>query len=712
MRIFELFGSIFIESDRANQALDGVDGRMSALSKTLGTVGKKITDVGKDFTKFATLPLVGLGTAAVAVGASFSDSMSNVSAVSGATGEDLESLRKLAKELGSTTAHSASAAADAMGYLALAGWDVNQIMAATPDMLSLASAAGMDLANAADIVSDTMSAFQMEATDAGKAADIFAAASAGSNTDVKMLGEAMKYAGAAANAAGMDLAQTSAIMGVLADSGIKGSMAGTTFTAMMRDMKKNALDGTLYVEELGKEFDELSQVSLYNADGSMRDMATILEDLGEATKHMTTEQRDFALGSLFGEQAIKGVNIALATGSERLNSFTEELNNSEGKAKSMAETMEDNLGGSLRSLKSAFEGMLIQISEHLAPIIQNLAGRLAELAAWFGNLTEEQQRIILIIAGVVAAIGPLLIIIGTTITMVGKAIAIFKTLGVVFTFLTGPVGLIILAIAALIAIGVLLYKNWDEVSAFLLKSWEWIKEKAVGIFNWLTEFFKEWGIVILAFLTNPLAGIVMLIIKYWDEIKDYTYKVWEGIKGIFSSMFEWVKDLFSRMGNWTKDKFHEMWEGVKNTTSRAWEGIKSVIKTPIDWIMDQVNKVMGAIDKVKAGAEKIKNIGGAVKDITVGTVNKIGSGIKNTVSKIPGLFEGGTIQEAGRVLVGEEGPELLDLPKGAKVTPLNKEQGATVNNEFKIGQMVVREEADIKKIARELYNLQIAGARG
>lgn len=693
MRIFELFGSIFIESDRANQSLDSVDGRMTQMSRTLGAVGKKITDVGKDFTKFATLPLVGLGTAAVAVGSQFSDSMSNVAAVSGATGEELESLRKLAKELGSTTAHSASAAADAMGYLALAGWDVNQIMSATPDMLSLASAAGMDLATAADIVSDTMSAFQMEATAAGKAADIFAAASAGSNTDVQMLGEAMKYAGAAANAAGMDLAQTAAVMGVLADSGIKGSMAGTTFTAMMRDMKKNAVDGKLEIFDLAKGMNT-AEIALYNADGSMRDMAAILQDLGEATKDMTTETKDLALSNLFGEQAVKGVNIALATGSERLNSFTESLNNSEGKAKTMAETMEDNLGGSLRALKSAFEGLLIQISEHLTPMIQNLAGRLAELAAWFGNLTEEQQRVILIIAGVVAAIGPLLIVIGTTITLVGKAILIIKSLGAALTFLTGPIGLIILAITGLIAMFVYLYKNneefrdavtvlWTNLKEFFSLIFEGIKYVAMLIFNELKEFWAKWGDTIM----NEFKFI-------WTLIQEYFILATKTISNVLTTFINIFK------GDWKG-----AWNSAKQIFIDIWDSIKKVFSSQIEWIMDQVRKVTDAIDKVKKAA-------GAVKDITVGTVNKIGSGIKNTVSKIPGLFEGGTIEEAGRVLVGEEGPEFLDLPRGAKVTPLNKEQGATVNNEFKIGQIVVREEADVKKIARELYNLQIAGARG
>lgn len=312
--------------DQASNVLNniGKQGEQATknLEKSFQNAGKAMTNAGKTLSTHVTAPLAGLATVSVATVAKFDDSMSQVAAISGATGNDLERLRDLAKDLGSTTRYSASEAADAMTYLALAGYDTNQILSATPGMLNLAAAAGMDLATAADIVTDTMSGFQMSAERAGEAADIFAAASSKSNTNVEQLGEAMKYASSTANAAGMDLAQTAAILGVFADSGVKGSMAGTTFNAILRDMKSKAKDGAIAVGGMS--------IALYNADGTMKDLGSIMADVEQATKNMTTAQRDAALSAVFGSEAMRGVNILLATGSERYKELEQAMYNSTG----------------------------------------------------------------------------------------------------------------------------------------------------------------------------------------------------------------------------------------------------------------------------------------------------------------------------------------------------------------------------------------------
>jgi TP901 family phage tail tape measure protein len=271
-------------------------------------------------------------------------------------------------------------------------------------MLNLASAASMDLSSAADIVTDTMSAFGMEATEAEKAADIFAKTMSSSNTDVTQLGEAMKYVGASANAAGMDLEQTNAILGKLADAGLKGSTGGTVLAGMLREVQANAKDGAIAIGE--------TSVAVYDAQGNMRDMTSILADVEKATKGMSNEQRNAALSAVWGAEAIRGVNIIMESGTDSVRELEDALRNSAGASEEMKNKMEGGIGGAFRSLKSATEGLAIAFGEILAPYIQSLAEKITSLVQWFSGLSDGMKKTILIVAGIAATIGPVLLILG------------------------------------------------------------------------------------------------------------------------------------------------------------------------------------------------------------------------------------------------------------------------------------------------------------
>ena len=411
MAVGELVVSIIGDMKELSKTFSSVQKELDTVGKKFNDVGKTMSSAGKTMSTYVTAPVLGLGAISLHTASNFDDAMRRVQAVSGSTGAEFEQLSRQARDLGASTSFSASDAADAMYYLALAGWKTNDIMDATPGLLSLAAAAGMELGTAADIVSDTMSAFQMEASLAGTAADIFAAASSNSNTDVSMLGEAMKYAGASANSAGMDLAQTATVLGILADSGIKGSMAGTTFTAMLRDMKKNAVDGTIVI---GKQV-----IALYDQTGAMRSLGDIMADVEKATDGMTTKQKDAALSNIFQEQSIRGVNIMLATGSERYQELEGKIKDSDGAAKRMAETMEGGVGGAMRELESAFEELSIVIGNILIDVVLPLILGLTDLFNWFSSLPEPVVTIIAVIATLLAAIGPILIITGAVVSAIG-----------------------------------------------------------------------------------------------------------------------------------------------------------------------------------------------------------------------------------------------------------------------------------------------------
>lgn len=631
--------------DQASNVLNniGKQGEQATknLEKSFQNAGKAMTNVGKTLSTHVTAPLTGLATVSVTTVAKFDDSMSQVAAISGATGKDLERLRDLAKDLGATTRYSASEAADAMTYLALAGYDVNQILEATPGMLNLAAAAGMDLATAADIVTDTMSGFQMSAERAGEAADIFAAASSKSNTNVEQLGEAMKYAASTANAAGMDLAQTAAILGVFADSGVKGSMAGTTFNAILRDMKNKAEDGAIAIGDMS--------IAIYNADGTMRDLGSIMADVEQATKDMNTAQRDAALGAIFGSEAMRGVNILLATGSERYKELEQAMYNSSGTSQRMAETMEDNVAGAFRALKSQMEGILIQIGEQLTPILRDtiipllssFGEKISRLIEWFAGLDESTQRTIITILGIVAAAGPVLVVLGKVTGAIGTMIGMFGKLGSAWTvvtkvgslftaslsLLTNPITWVIAGIMALIAVIVLLWKNWDTVSQWLSDSWEWLKEVATAVFQAIADFFAGIWESIKETAKTVWTAITEFFSNTWNGIKETVSTVFQAIADFFTNIWESIKQTFNRALEAIKNVINNVWNGIKNVTSTIWNGIKSVMTGIIDGIRNVVNTSFNWIKNT------ITNIWNGVKTVT----STVWNGIVNVVT---GLING------------------------------------------------------------------------
>lgn len=411
------FGSAL---DMAQGQLTSFAGEGGGISGMLEGVGAAATTLGRTLTMGVTTPLVGIGAAAVSTGMTFDASMSNVLALSGATSDEFADLRDMAMEMGASTKFSASQAADAFGYMALAGWDAQQMIGGIPGVLDLAAAANMDLARASDIVTDTMTPFGMAAEEAGRAADVFAYAQANSNTNVLQMGDAMKYAAPNAAAFGMTLEDTAGAMGMLANAGIKGSMAGTTLNAILRDMKKNSENGAIAI---GKQ-----KVAITNADGSYRAYADIIRDVEIATHGMSASQRDAALAAVFGDEAIKGVNATLAQGSEALQTFTSELYDCEGSATQMAATMQDNLLGDITTLKSGIEGMAISLSDFLTPAIRAVVQGITKGVQWFNSLDSGIKNIVFRIGTIAAAIGPVLLVGG-------------KLLGMVSGF-AGPLGLV------------------------------------------------------------------------------------------------------------------------------------------------------------------------------------------------------------------------------------------------------------------------------
>lgn len=387
-------------------------------------------------------------SAVVEIGSAFETSMSKVSALSGATGDDLAALEAKARELGSTTTFSASQAADALGYMALAGWDTQAMLAGVGPVLSLAQAGELDLAAASDLVTDYLSAFNMTAEDTGRMVDVLAYAQANANTTVDGLGQAFKNCAANCNAAGMDVETTSAAIAMMANQGLKGSEAGTALNAVMRDMTQRMEDGSIKIGD--------ATVAVMDAQGNYRDFADILADVEAATGGMGDAEKAAALQSTFTADSIKGLNLMLNAGAGELSSFRDDLYGCAGAAEDAATAMTDNLQGDLAGMGSAFEELALKIydgvQEPLRDAVQFVTGSVVPALTF---LVEHVDYVAVALGGVAAAVAAM---------NFGKVASALSAVPKLLAGITG--GPILLVVGALTALAAGAKWAYDNVQPF------------------------------------------------------------------------------------------------------------------------------------------------------------------------------------------------------------------------------------------------------
>lgn len=403
----------------ARQQLSTFTDNTQEAGTRIQALGGAITGVGATLTTGLTVPLVGVGAGALTVAANFEEGMSKVQALSGSTASEMELLGEKAKEAGSKTQYSASECADAFSYMSLAGWKANEMIDGLDGVLSLAASSGMQLAQASDIVTDTLSMFNMQVSESNYLADVFAYAQANSNTTVEQLSGALLNCGANANAMGYDIEQTSAMLMVMADQGLKGERAGTALSAVFRDMKNAVKDGNI---ELNGH-----KIAVADAEGKYRDMTDILSDVVNATEGLTDVERDMALSTIFGADSVKGMNLMLNAGTDAIKSYDSQLRNAEDSASKMADTMQNNLKGKITQLKSALEGAGIAIGENLIPALTTGVNKITDMVSAFNKLDPATQKTIVSVGATVAAIGPLMMIGGKLVTGIGKTISLVST---------------------------------------------------------------------------------------------------------------------------------------------------------------------------------------------------------------------------------------------------------------------------------------------
>lgn len=587
---------------------------IAAKGEKLKTVGDNISNAGTKLLP-VTAGVVGLGTAAVKTAADFDSAMSKVAAVSGAAGSDLESLRDKAREMGEKTKFSASEAAEAMNYMAMAGWKTEDMLSGIEGVMNLAAASGEDLAATSDIVTDALTAFGLTAADSGHFADILAAASSNANTNVSMMGETFKYCAPVAGALGFSAEDTAEAIGLMANAGIKSSQAGTALRTIM-----NNLSGDVKI--CGSAIGEVT-VATTNADGSMRDLSDILADCRTAFAGLTESEKAQAAESLVGKNAMSGFLALMNAGEGDIEKLSSAIANCDGTAAGMAETMQDNLAGQLQILKSQLEELAISFGELLMPAVRMIVGWIQKFVDWLNSMDEGTRKVIVTIALVAAAIGPVLIIVGKVISAVGTIMTIIPKLAGVIgivqkafaalnaVMLANPIVLVIAAVAALVAAFIYLWNNCEEFRQFWIDLWESIKEIAIAVWEGLKEFFSAaWEAI------RTTAATV------WNAVRDFFSGLWEGIKNIFMTVVNAISTFLATAWGTIKSTVMAVWNAIKTFFTTVWNGIKSVIATVVTAISTFLSMAWNGIKNV------ITTVLNAIKSV----VTTVWNGIKNTIT--------------------------------------------------------------------------------
>lgn len=510
------------------------DNSATATTK-LGALGSTFQSVGSSMTKNLTVPIAGAGVAVAGVAAKFESAMSEVAAISGASGNELQALTDKAQEMGATTKFSASESAEALKYMAMAGWDTEAMLNGINGVMQLAAASGEDLASTSDIVTDAMTAFGLSADQSTRFADVLAQTANRSNTSVALMGETFKYVAPVAGALGYSIEDTSVAIGLMANSGIKGSQAGTSLKNVLTNLAKPTDQVQSYMDKLN--------ISLTDSAGNVKPLNQLLNEMRDGFNGLTeAEKAEYAAG-IAGKEGMSGLLAIVNSSQTDFDNLTEAINNSSGAAQNVADVMMDNLGGQLTILKSTLEGIAISFGNILLPAVKKVVESLQGFLTWLNGLTDGQKQLVVTIAMVVAAIGPVLLIIGKLITAVTNIIKVVNLLKPAFAALNAvmaanPVGIVIVAIAGLVAALVTLYNKNEAFRNFVNTAWAQIKEVISGVVNALVTFF-----------TVTIPGAIDAVVAWFQTLVDsisnfFTVVIPEKI----NALVQWFTELPERIG--------------------------------------------------------------------------------------------------------------------------------------------------------------------
>lgn len=689
--------------------------------KQIERSGKAIAGVGTNLTKTVTAPIAGIGVASVKLAADFEKGMSTVQSISGATGTDLEMLSKKAKEMGLKTKYSASESAEAFKYMAMAGWKAGEMADGIEGVMYLAGATGEDLAGTSDIVTDALTAFGMQAKDTNKFVDVLAQTANKSNTSVSMLGESFKYVAPVAGALKFNAQDVSTALGLMANSGIKASSAGTALRSLFTRMAKPTKESQTAMDALG--------ISLTDSQGNMKSLDTIMRETRKSFAGLTESQKAQYAAALAGKTGMSGLLAIVNSADSDFNELSTAIYNSDGACKKMYDTANNNLSGQLTILKSTVEGIGISFGERLLPYIKQGTEFIQRLADKFNSLTKAQQDTIIKVGLIAAAVGPAIFLFGRTVMVVGKLVKTvgmvgnaFKTAKTVMGLVTAPANAVVLGLAAVVVAGVLIYKNWDKIKAAAGRLWNFVKnifqrigisgdslkkklapigqkfsaigEHIQGFWKAVSPLLSKIGEAVHAVFSVAIGAAIGSAIGYFNSLFDGITTMISGLLTAFDGILTFITGVFTL--NWSK-----AWEGVKNIFGGIFEGLGGMLKMPINGVISMINGAIAGINSISVDIpDWVPGIGGEKFGINIPQLPMLARGTDN--------WKGGLAQ------ISEKGGEIVDLPSGARVYPhdetvrkayadgAKRNSGKSVYIAKLADSIVVKSESDIDKIAEAL----------
>ncbi|WP_105101278.1 phage tail tape measure protein, partial [Microbulbifer pacificus] len=580
-------------------ALDNTGGKLI-------NVGTGMKNVGSSLNRNVTMPLSVVGGLAIKTGMDFESGMSKVGAVSGASADEMGKLEAKAREMGSTTVFSAKEASDAFYYMSLAGWDATQMMDGISGVMDLAAASGEDLGAVSDIVTDGLTAFGLAAGDSARMADVLAAASSNANTDVNGLGNAFKYAAPVAGALGYSIEDTSKAIGLMANAGIKGEKAGTALRTMMTNLTKPT-------NAMKKEMDKLG-ISITDGEGEMRSFDDIMGDLRTSLGGLSKDQQAAAAATIFGKEAMSGALAVVNASEDDYKKLTKAIQESDGVAGDMADTMQDNLAGSLKELRSMVEDLFIETYQNLKPALEDTVEVLKDVTRWFANLSPEAQQNIIKFGLLAAAAGPVLSIfgqltVGTGFLMQGMG-ALSKSIGVASgkgtagkLAILGKAGVAGLAIAGIAGVTLAVIdavkesKELEEVNLDVANS---LHDQAEGLEKSAETFDK-------------LSDKAKISNDELATLNDLNKRISESSNPGEINELQKQYDNLAKKSGLSKDELKKLWDANDNIISQAPEIQTSVSETGNKFAenTDEVRKYIDSLyesSRIELEAERAKQL--------------------------------------------------------------------------------------------------------
>ena len=610
-----------------------------------------------------------------------------------------------------------------MNYMAMAGWNTQQMIDGLPGILNLAAASGESLANTSDIVTDALTAFGLKAEDSSHFADVLAKTSSSANTNVSLMGETFKYVAPLAGTLGFSVEDTALAVGLMANAGIKGSQAGTALKTAIANLASPTDSMKEQMKKLG--------ISITDTNGSVKPLITILEELRTKFGKLSSAQQSAAASTIFGKESMSGMLAIINASDSDFNSLYENIKNADGAAKDMADTMQDNLQGDLTTLSSALEGVGIKVSEVLEPALRDIVEAITDLFSWLNGLDDEITNIIVIIGTVVAAIGPLLVVIGTLAGPISTAISLFGkfklalfgasesagAIGTVVSALSGPLLAIIALVVAIVAALVNLWNTnegfrnavvdivnqvmsilqnlavvvqpifdtlkiallaiWQEALVPLWENFQIVIANIVTLISWLFDGISpiiNAIVSLIEIIVIPLIqGLLTVIVGFVTSSAGLLGSFLSSVSGIIDAVIQAIRGLiYFITGVFTGD-WRKAWEGVIDIFGAIFNTIRNVCRAPINAVIGCLNGAISGINKMIDG---LNTLHFDIPDWVPALGGKSFGLSLSHLGKIPALATGGNLLK-GSAIVGERGAELLtQMGTQTRVTPLTDSGGS------------------------------------